>query len=322
MKMEPQKTNGTALPKPSATGATSRMTLGNISSKPSRGTNALRVLLYAPEGLGKTTFAAGAPSPVFLGPEDGYGVLEVPHFPAPSSWAETLEAINVLATSDHEYKTLVVDTLNWIEPFLWSFICKRDGKRDIEAYGYSKGYTVANTEWTVFLAALERLQRLKSMHVVLLDHAHVQNYKNPEAEDYGRFTLKTNKVAAGQLREWCDVVLFGAYETQIVEMNDRAKAFGGSVRIVHTERTAAHDAKNRFGLPPTIPLDWSEFYALVQKGGVATDTLTKQIAQAIEQLPESERAAARKWLDDNKTNSHALRTGLNKLRARGFARTE
>lgn len=310
--------------KPAPTG---RMTLGAISrSSSARG---LRVLLYGTEGIGKTTFAAGAPSPVFLGPEDGFGTLDeedgprrIPRFPTPETWSEVLEAVATLAAGRHEYKTLVLDTLDWIEPLVWKHVCKRSNKPDIEAFGYGKGYVAAAAEWAQLLASLERMQRDHSqMHVVMLAHAHVGRFKNPEAEDYGRHTLKVHERSAGLLKEWNDCVLFATYATRLIEVDGRTKAFGGEARVVHTERRAGFDAKNRHGLPPTIALDWSEFFGLVQSGGVSLDALARQVAVAIEQLPEAERPEASKWLEHNKTNANALRLGLNKLRARGL-RTE
>jgi len=132
-----------------------RMTLTNVSkgkiAKP------VRVLLFGVEGVGKTTFASKAPRPIFLGPEDGSSELDVERFPEPHSWPEILEAVDTLTAESHEYQTLVVDTLDWIEPFCWAQVCtKPDDKGilhdQIEDFGFGKGYNKALDEWRVFLS--------------------------------------------------------------------------------------------------------------------------------------------------------------------------
>jgi hypothetical protein len=264
----------TTIPKPTP----SRMTLSSLV----RGKQArpIRATVHGPEGVGKTTFAAGAPSPVFLDAEDGSGQLDVVRFPALGNWSELLEAINVLTMEKHDHQTLVVDTLDWAERLLWDFICKRDGKSDIEEYGYGKGFQVALAEWTVFLAALDRLRKAKDMHVVLIAHSWIKPFKNPEGEDYDRYELKLNAKAGGLIKEWSDAVLFANYET-ISHQDKRTKRVRGldtGARFIHTERSAAFDAKNRYDLPESLPLSWSDFEFAVRAGRPANpDALISEI---------------------------------------------
>ena len=227
-----------------------------------------RALLYGPEGVGKSTFAAAAPSPIFLGAEEGTAQLDVTRFPQPESWPDAFDAVETLIVEPHEYKTLVIDTLDWMEPLMWDFICQRDtaGRKEklsnIEDYGYGKGYQVALDEWRKFLAALERLRKAKPMHVVMLAHSWVKPFKNPEGGDFDRYELKINNKAAGLVKEWNDAVLFANYETYAVKEKDTRRVRGvdnNGARIVRTERRAAYDAKNRYGLPEQMPLSWDEF---------------------------------------------------------------
>ncbi len=159
-----------------------------------------RILLYGTEGVGKSTFASQCPAPIFLGAEDGTAHLDVQRFPSPSCWDDILSAVKILADDKHEFKTLVVDTVDWVEPLLWAHICKRDKKQDIEDYGYGKGYQCALDEWRTFLALLEKL-REKSINVLLLGHSHLKTFKNPTDEDFDRYELKLHAKAAGLLKE-------------------------------------------------------------------------------------------------------------------------
>lgn len=231
----------------------------------------LVVVCYGPEGVGKSSFGAGAPKPIFLGAEDGTAQLDVKRFPAPERWGDIREAVRVLTADAHDYQTLVVDTLDWVEPMLWSHICERDGQLNIEAYGYGKGYQVAFDEWRILLADLERMIKAKSMNVVLLAHSQIRPFKNPAGEDFDRYELKVHAKAAGLIKEWAEAVLFANWET-FAKQDARTKRFKGvstDARFVYTERKAAYDAKNRYSLPEEIPLGWSDFEAAVQAGAVA-----------------------------------------------------
>ncbi|MCS6901519.1 MAG: MAPEG family protein, partial [Myxococcales bacterium] len=79
------------------------------------GLRPLRVVLYGVEGVGKSTFASQAPDPIFLCAEEGAVGLDVARFPTAHTWIEVLEAIRVLTHEEHPYKTLVIDSLDWLE---------------------------------------------------------------------------------------------------------------------------------------------------------------------------------------------------------------
>ena len=280
-------------------GAASRMSLTALIK--GRQERPLRALLYGVEGVGKSTFGAMAPDAIFLGAEDGTAHLDVTRFPAPTSWTDILDAIRVLGTEGHAFKTLVIDTLDWAEPMLWKRICERDGKKDVEDYGYGKGYTAALDQWRVFLAYLERLRDKKQMHVILLAHSWIKPFKNPEGDDFDRYELKINNKAGGLVKEWCDHVLFANYETFASkdEKTKRIKGVSTGARLIYTTRTAAYDAKNRADLPESLPLDWSEFYAAVKAHAPADPTaLKEEIERKAAELGGDTETMALKYLAD------------------------
>ena len=243
-----------------------RMTLASVTrgKRPSP----IRAIVFGLEGVGKSTFAANAPSPIFLGTEDGTGQLDVARFPAPSTFDDILDALRTLTNDKHDYKTLVVDTLDWCEPIIWHHCCVRDDQQNIEAYGYGKGYSAALDEWRVFVVALERLRRDKEMHVLLIAHSWIKTFKNPLGDDFDRYEMKLHNKAAGLLKEWSDAVLFVNYE-ELAHKDSKTKRVRGvstGARLIHTERTATYDAKNRYGLPGALPLSWEDFEAAVKAG--------------------------------------------------------
>lgn len=241
----------------------SRMTLASIRREVTPQPD--RVLLTGTEGVGKTTFAADAPNPVFICAEDGLPPVlgEVPRFPTPESLSDVQEAIRTLVREDHDFRTLVIDTVDWLEPLVWQKVCTENGWKDIEAPGYGKGYVAAAEEWRKLLSALDVLRKKKGMEVILLAHASIRTFQNPAGGDYSRYECKLNKNAAALLKEWVDTNLFAIHEEFVQVKNGKETRKGVSTgrRVVHTERTAAWDAKNRYALPSELPLNYADYAA-------------------------------------------------------------
>src|SRR5438067_747525 len=93
-----------------------------------------KAVLYGPEGIGKSTLATQFPAPVFLDTEGGTHHLDVPRLPDPKKWDEVTAAVQALATEPHEFKTLVFDTIDWLEKLLVEDVCKRANKAGIEDF--------------------------------------------------------------------------------------------------------------------------------------------------------------------------------------------
>ena len=250
----------------------------------------LRLVVTGVEGVGKSTFAAGAPSPVILGPEDGIprSLGEVAHYPVPLggwTWPDVIDAVRALG-GDHDFKTLVIDTLDWIEPILWADVCARAGKSSIEEVGggYGRGYAEAVTGWRSLIAELEAIRRSRGMNIILIAHTTIRSFKNPVGEDYDRFEMKLQKSAAGLWKEWPDAVLFACHD-DVVSKDDRTKRARGmstGARVIRTTHHAAYDAKNRFNLPEELPLSWADFASAVDGGASRAAELRESIGKMLD----------------------------------------
>lgn len=290
--------------KPATVAPPSRMTLGAVQK--GRVAKPHRVVLYGPEGIGKSTFGAGAPSPIFLPVEDGTSHLDVARFPKAETWREAREAVRTLITEKHDYQTLVLDTLDALEPLLWRYMVERDKYadekqktllRDIESYGFGKGYNKALEDWRGLLKDLEAVSA-KGMHIVLLAHSQVKSFKNPAGDDYDRYELKIHAKAAGLFKEWCDSLLFANYETfaKKDQATKRVRGIDTGARLIFTERRAAYDAKHRGNLPESLPLSWQDFVAesskevdpkalsaeILRKAAELGDEMAKVVAATVE----------------------------------------
>lgn len=258
---------------------TPRVTLAAVTKTPTH--RAPRILIHGQPGVGKTTFAADAPAPIFICPEDGIpvSVQGAGRFPAPDGgwkWADVRDAIVALSVEKHDYQTLVLDTLDWLEPIIWEHVCDKAGVATIEDVGggYGKGYSAALDEWRVLLSAIEKLWINRNMTIVMLAHSAIRTFKDPQSDGYDRYELKIHKYPAGLFKEWPDAVLFAQHEAAVAtdKRTKRNRGVSTGARIMHTVWNAAFDAKNRYGLPEEMPLSWSEFRAAVDAGAPAEAT--------------------------------------------------
>lgn len=226
-----------------------------------------RLVVYGPEGIGKSTFGAGAPNPVFLQTEDGLGEIECDKFPLPSSYAAFVEQLGQLCNHEHEYQTVVIDTADWLEKLIWADVARDEKKKSVEEIPYGKGYKLALSQWKEVLAGLDYLRNERGMIAIVLAHAKIERFEDPESQGFDRYTLRLHKDADAYLREWADAVLFATRKQRIEKVgtgfNERhiAKPIGtdGGERVLRTVGSPACVAKNRYSLPVEILLNWQDF---------------------------------------------------------------
>ena len=225
-----------------------------------------RIMLYGQEGVGKSTFGASAPAPIFIQTEDGLGEIDCCKFPLAQSVEDVIIELTALRDEEHNFRTVVIDSLDWLERLIFDEICKEFGVRSIEKAdgGYGKGYVDALVHWRKVLALLDDLRNKRGMMVILLAHAKVERFEDPENAAYDRYSPRLHKHAASLVSEWVDTVLFATKRMRVSKDGDSrtiAAPIGadGGERIIRTNGSPACIAKNRYGLPNEIPLSWDEF---------------------------------------------------------------
>lgn len=223
-----------------------------------------RIIIHGEPGIGKTTFGACAESPVLIQTEDGLGSLDATAFPLAHSFSEVMEAIGSLYTEDHEFKTLVVDSLDWLEPLVWQQVCTANKVESIEKMSFGKGYVEALSVWRQFFDGITALRDTKGMTIIMTAHSETKRVEDPMMASYDTHDLKLHKRAAALAEEFADVILFAAMQTNTVTEdigfnNKRTRAVTTGTRVIHTVGQPAFLAKNRFNLPPVLPLTWADF---------------------------------------------------------------
>ena len=235
-----------------------------------------RITIHGDPGIGKTTFGACAPNPIFLRTEDGLGTLDVPTFPVATTFGDVMSAIVSLYSEPHDFQTLVIDSIDWLEPLVWQHVCeffpdKGGGTKrlaSIEDAGYGKGYVEAIGYWRQLLDGITALRDARGMTVVMIAHSAKVRVEDPTVEAYDRFDLKLHKKAAAIVEEYSDVILYATQHVALVEegkgFDARKRAISNGNRVMHTQGKPAFLAKNRYGLPPILPLptppdSWAPF---------------------------------------------------------------
>ena len=213
-----------------------------------------KVVIYAPEGAGKTTLASQMPEPLFADTERGSDHIDLQRVHV-KSLADFRETCMFLLREPHEFRSFVVDTIDWLASQAIVEMLKEDEQESIESYGYGKGYKMAEERFMTILHLLDRVSK-KGLHVVLLAHSKVSKFEEPDKGGaYDRYSMKLDKKIESLVKEWCDALLFMNFETRLVEKvkgQEGVRAIGGANRIIHCTRAAAYDAKNRHGMPDKV----------------------------------------------------------------------
>ncbi len=298
----------TAAVPPQAAKPAPKSKLGSVKRGQLR--SALRHLFYGPEGVGKTSLAADAPNPIFLDIEGGSENVVTSRYPfnpgepdefKPRSYEQVVDAVDdFLANPDHGFASLVIDTVDALESMIHRYLCEQNKKKGIEDFGYGKGYKAAVEELRRFLVKLDTL-RGRGMQIVLIGHSFVSTFKNPEGEDYDRYSLHVHKDFGGQLKEWCDVVGFIRFEGGASKITDdasrdkRARGWTTNRRLVQLAREAAWDAKCRLSLPSEIELaaesPWRPFAEAKEVAREATaESLTAEIRGEVDRITGGNRS--------------------------------
>ncbi|MBA2411849.1 MAG: ATP-binding protein [Burkholderiaceae bacterium] len=243
-----------------------------------------RVLIYGTDKVGKNTWAAGAPKPITIQAEEGSDEIGTARFPLATSFDDIMAQVAALASEDHDYETVILDSADWIERLVWSKVCADAGKKSIEEVGggYGKGFTIALTLWRDLLDGLKYLRNEKSMAVIIICHHEVKTVSLPECDPFERYQPKLQKAAMGMLKEWCDAILFAGYRvfTKSVEGKGDTvivKGVGTGERILQCSERPTHLAGNRYNLPDSLALPKHGGFALFA-GHVANFYASKSTA--------------------------------------------
>lgn len=238
--------------------------------KTTKTTNPPVSLIYGVDGVGKTSLAAEWPGPILYLPTEGERPPSDVELTTPGtieSFHGLLDIFGELLETEHDFKTVIVDSLDGLEALVWAATSQRLGIASIEEAGYGKGYIEADTEWKEYLAAVSALARA-GISVVQLAHPEIVRFDSPTTDPYSRYTIKLHKRANALVREQADLVLFMNYRVSIKEkevgFNKKVgHAEGGNERLMHFSEKAGFSAKNRFSMPDSLPYKKGQGFSVI-----------------------------------------------------------
>ena len=243
----------------------------------------IKAVIYGPEGIGKSSFAAQAPGALFIDTEGSTVHMDVRRLPTPQSWIMIMQEVDYVRRTPGLCQTLVIDTADWAERMCVSSVCAKFNKQGLEDFGYGKGNVYVYEDFGRLLNQLNGVIDA-GMNVIITAHGMVRKFEQPdEMGAYDRWALKlidSPKCSiSAMLKEWADVVLFANYETYTVKNDEKKNKAQGGARVMHTTHHPCWDAKNRHGLPDKLPLDFDQIAHLF---------VTQQAAPAPAAAPDPE----------------------------------
>lgn len=239
-----------------------------------------KVVIYAPEGIGKTTLAAACPVPLIIDLEQGSHHLDVARI-EPQTYDDLLGILKELAQPESEFRTVVLDTVDKLEELMTGKVCRQANKSSIEEFGYGKGWVLVAEEFSRLLELLDKVAA--THHLILLAHSEVRHQELPDHPGFDRYQLKLSKHNSPLLKGWADAVLFGSFKLAVREKDGKAKGVAARERVLRCCHSATADAKNRHGLDDLEP--WT------------IDTL-KKIFQSAPQPKAADPEQSADWMAD------------------------
>jgi hypothetical protein len=238
-----------------------------------------RLLVYGTAGIGKSTLGQRAPAPVFIQTEESE--VDVPTFGLLRTYEQVMEALAALYSEPHDFQTVVLDSLDWLEPMVWAETCRVNGWPNIEGPGYGKGYLAALDQWRALLDGFNSLRGERGMTVLLIAHCEIKRFDSPETEPYDRYQIKLQPRASALVQEHVDAVLFANYRVSTVKadlgFNKKAvRGVGAGDRLLFSNERPAFLAKNRYALPDSLPLDWPTLAAGIPFFNQAAEAADKE----------------------------------------------
>lgn len=231
-----------------------------------------KMVIYGPKGIGKSDFCAQIPDVIVMDVENGMDSFYVPKYKI-SKYDQIREFLIALYKQPHSFKYLVVDSADWVQDLMSESLCTQFkaatlSDRGCSAFLFGEGYKKLGRLWGQFLSSLSALNRDRNMGIILTAHPQIRKFEDPLSSSYDQYSLKIDNVGGEKLKEWADAVLFATFR---VNINEEKGDFGSvvkrgadGVRVLHTQPNACYEAKNRFGLPPTIPFEknksWQSFF--------------------------------------------------------------
>ena len=245
--------------------------------------------------------------------EGGAKHLDVARIAAPSSWDAYLAEARELATENHSFKSYVVDTLDALEALATAAVCEKNHKQTLADFSWGGG-----TRCSFRVAHLPQghgADPRQGVNIILIAHEHRKSFSDPELGSFEMYRPKLQEKAWALTNEWCDAVLFAQFDQALLEKDgQRARAIVSGRRVLRTQRGTGYVAKNRYGLPETIDLDWKTLKTAAQPADARSSARSSTRCSA--NSTEPTKLAVTKWLTERGESPEVLRAATERVQKR------
>ena len=209
------------------------------------------ILIYGPPKIGKSSFASAAENALFLATEAGLNHLNVYQIQI-NSWNDLLMACKEIAEGEHNFRSIVLDTIDNCYRFCSSYVCEQNGIKHESDLGYGKAYALINNEFQRVLTKLSLLPQ----GLFLISHSQTKEIDGRTGK-FSRYEPSLSEKIKRIVLGMCDMILYFDSEEESSEDGNKL-----SKRVIRTKATRSYEAGDRTGkLPETIELDYDKFLA-------------------------------------------------------------
>lgn len=234
-------------------------------------------LFYGVDGVGKSSLAAEFPDAIYISTAGERPPSDV-DLATPGdveTWDDLKNIVGDLIVEDHQFKTVIFDSLDGLEPIINAETCARIGADSIGSNdkgspaAFGQGDVQGDVEWGEFMDACSALTK-RGIAVVLLAHPEIKRFDSPVTDPYDRYQVKLRKRGAALVRERSDIVAFLNYRVSLKSKEVGIKkevthAEGGKERQIHLTEGAGFVAKNRYSMPDAITYKKGKGYEELSK---------------------------------------------------------
>jgi len=216
------------------------------------------VTILGDAGLGKSSLAATFPNPIFIRAEDGLQAIPLESrpdaFPVLTSVNDLWEQLSSLIKEEHQYKTLVIDSVTALERMFIENIVESDPKKPKSINQAMGGYGAGLTAVAALHGRVRKacgLLNNKGMHIVFIAHADTETIDLPDQDPYTRYNLRLGKRSTSPYVDDVDVVGFIKLQSFV---KDDKKIISDGSRVLSVTATASNVSKNRYGITEDLPV--------------------------------------------------------------------
>lgn len=274
-----------------------------------------RILIYGEPGIGKTTAGTDMPKPIFLASENSFNARKFKNidYIEPQKWEDVNEFLRLFLTTDtfSQYQSIVIDTIDWLEPMLVDYICRINKKTSINDFGYGAGYVALAEHFRKFLMDLDLLQQRKKIWLLFLAHSQIRTFTNPLGENYDRYEMKLSTKLTGLLKEWVSTILFANFKVLVAKnrsTDTEGKAKSDEMHYIFSTGGTGWDAKSRDDIPYEMIFDMvSILQYITGEKIIDISEYEKEFNELKHHIPKDKLSTTEKWIAESKTIGDKVR---------------